>query len=125
MSMNITKREESQCNQCSIRFLCSKRLAENSTESPAEINRKKCRLIEAIVTSQTFRNYNVICQDDAEEETIDAEKVFKRRERFIKKILLQTSLCGLPVAFAEEVCYTLLCAVDMVVLKNVRWVSKE
>ena len=81
-------------------------------ESPAEINRKKRRLIEAIVTSQTFRNYNIICQDDVKEETIDAEKVLKRRERFVKKILLQTSLCGLPVAFAEEVCYTLLCAVE-------------
>jgi uncharacterized protein (DUF2147 family) len=84
----------------------------------------KTKLIEAIVTSQFFKDYILLCQEDAKEETVKAEKIFRRREKFANKILLCTSCCGLDSVEAKKVCLTLLEAIDMAVLKNVRWLAQ-
>jgi len=86
------------------------------------MNNKIGELVDRIIECQALKDYITITKDCSQDETIDTQKVFKRRVKFTNKILLQTGTI-IEEQAAREIVNNFLTVIDTTILKNCTWIN--
>lgn len=79
----------------------------------------------AVFECQALKDFITITEELAQDKFIDAHGVFRRREKFTQKILLQTGTIINDPVEAREIVNNILIIIDMTTLKHCHWLAKD
>jgi len=80
--------------------------------------------IYAALASQSFKDYNTIISDMAEnEKRVSLSKICKKRDKFANKILAEIGTMDAERHEAFAFAHKILTVIDMIILKNSEWID--